>query len=103
MFYTGGVDYDSFNNTQVTLSAGETVVELNVTFVDDSFLESNETFSGTLSIVSGNSNVDSDTDTATVTILDEADSMLFLHNFVCSFSCLCLFTCFFVIFHSNIC
>ena len=80
MFYTGGVDYDSFNNTQVTLPAGETVVELNVTFVDDSFLESNETFSGILSIVSGNSNVDSDTDTATVTILDEADSMLFLHN-----------------------
>ena len=82
MFYTGGVDYDSFNNTQVTLPAGETVVELNVTFVDDSFLESNETFSGILSIVSGNSNVtvDSDTNTATVTILDEADSMLFLHN-----------------------
>ena len=82
MFYTGGVDYDSFNNTQVTLPAGETVVELNVTFVDDSFLESNETFCGILSIVSGNSNltVDSDTDTATVTILDETDSMLFLHN-----------------------
>ena len=57
-------------------------MELNITFVDDSFLESNETFSGMLTIVSGNSRVtvDSDTDTATVTILDEADSMLFLHN-----------------------
>ena len=98
MFYTGGVDYDSFNNTQVTLPAGETVVELNVTFVDDSFLESNETFSGILSIVSGNSRVtvDSDTDTATVTILDEADSMLFLHNFVCSFRCCLLVYLFFL-------
>ena len=55
------------------------MVEFNVTFVDDSFLESSETFSGILSIVSGNSRVtvDSNTDTATVTILDEADSMLF--------------------------
>ena len=58
------------------------MVELNITFVDDSFLESNETYSGMLTIVSGNSRVtvDSDTDTATVTILDEADSMLFIHN-----------------------
>ena len=55
------------------------MVEFNVTFVDDSFLESIETFSGMLSIVSGNPRVtvDSNTDTATVTILDEADSMLF--------------------------
>ena len=79
MFYTGGVDYDSFDGSEVTLPAGETVVEFNVTFVNDSFLESIETFSGILSIVSGNSRVtvDSSTDTATVTILDETDSMLF--------------------------
>ena len=83
------------------------MVEFNVTFVDDSFLESNETFSGMLSIVSGNSRVtvDSDTDTAIVTILDEADSMLFIHNFVCSFRCCLLVYLFFfwVIFHSNLC
>ena len=79
LFYTGGVDYDSFDGSEVTLPAGETVVEFNVTLVNDRFIESIETFRGMLSIVSGNSRVtvDSNTDTATLTILDEADSMLF--------------------------
>ena len=79
MFCTGGINYDSFDGSEVTIPAGETVVEFNVTFVGDSFLESIETFSGMLSIVSGNPRVtlDSNTDTATVTILDEGDSMLF--------------------------
>ena len=70
------MDYGDFDNTQITLTAGETVVEFNVTIIDDNFIETSETFSGMLSIVTGDSQVviDSTADTATVTILDEADS-----------------------------
>ena len=42
-------DYGDFDNTQVTLPAGETVVEFNVTIIDDNFIETSETFSGTYS------------------------------------------------------
>ena len=72
----GGIDYGDFDNTQVTLPAGETVVEFNITIIDDNFIETSEIFSGMLSIVTGISRVviDSNADTATVTILDEADS-----------------------------
>ena len=71
------MDYGDFNNTQVTLPAGETVVEFNVTIIDDNFIETSETFSGILSIDTGVSRVviDSNADTAAVTILDKADSM----------------------------
>ena len=74
----GGVDYGDFNNTQVTLPAGETVVEFNVTIIDDHFIETNETFSGMLSLVTGNVGVsiDINTDTVAVTILDHADSII---------------------------
>ena len=77
LYYTaGGIDYDDFDNTQVTLPAGETVVDFNVIIIDDNFIETNEIFSGMLSIVTGDSQViiDGTADTATVTILDEADS-----------------------------
>ena len=72
----GGVDYSDVDNTQVTLPAGEPVVDFNVTIIDDNFIETSETFSGMLSIVACDSQVviDSNADTATVTILDEADS-----------------------------
>ena len=78
IYSTGGVDYGDFNNTQVTLTAGETVIEFNVTIIDDNFIETSETFSGILSIVAGDDRVliDSKTNTATVTILDQADSII---------------------------
>ena len=76
--FLGGLDFIDFNNTQVTLPAGETVVEFNVTIIDDNFIETSETFSGMLSIVAGDSQVviDSNADTAIVTILDEVDSTI---------------------------
>ena len=48
------------------------MIEFNVTIEVDNFTESSEIFSVTLSIVSGNSRVliDSNADTATITILD---------------------------------
>ena len=72
------MDYGDFNNTQVTLPAGETVVEFNVTIIDDNFIETSETFSGILSIDTGVSRVviDSNADTAVVIIQDQADSII---------------------------
>ena len=77
-FDTGGVDYGDFDNTQITFTAGETVVEFNVTIIDDNFIETSETFSGMLSIDTGVSRVviDSNADTATVIILDQADNII---------------------------
>ena len=77
IYCTGGVDYGNFDNTQITLPAGKTVVEINITVMDDDFIETSEAFSGMLSLVTGDVRVliDSDANTATVTILDEADSM----------------------------
>ena len=52
------------------------MVDFNVIIIDDNFIETSEIFSGMLSIVTGDSQVviDSTADTATVIILDEADS-----------------------------
>ena len=54
------------------------MVEFNVTIIDDNFIETSETFSGMLSIVAGDDRVliDSKTNTATVTILDQADNII---------------------------
>ena len=78
--FVDGVDYGAFNNSNVTIPAEETVVEFSVAIVDDNYLESSETFSGMLSKVLGDSEViiNNDTDTVTVTILDEYDSKSFV-------------------------
>ena len=74
---TGDIDYGGFNNALVTLSKNQTVVNYNISIINDEISESNETFNGSLSIFSANNRVliNNGADTAIVTILDN-DSML---------------------------
>ena len=59
------------------LLKGQTMVKYNISIINDEIVESNETFNGSLSIISANNRVfiNNSADTATVTILDN-DSML---------------------------
>ena len=72
------MDYGGFNNALVTLSKNQTVVNYNISIINDEIIESNETFNGSLSIFSANNRVfiNNSADIAIVTILDN-DSMLF--------------------------
>ena len=71
------MDYRGFNNTLIMLLKGQTMVKYNISIINDEIVESNETFNGSLSIISANNRVfiNNSADTATVTILDN-DSML---------------------------
>ena len=71
------MDYGGFNNALVTLSKNQTVVNYNISIINDEIIESNETFNGSLSIFSANNRVfiNNSADTAIVTILDN-DSVL---------------------------